>query len=76
MRPVVNGLEAEYGQQIAFVNLNAADRGQGQQAFESLALPGHPAFVIFDASGAEQFRTFGVVEESALRAALEDALAP
>ncbi len=59
MTPIVNGLESSYNAQIEFVSLNAFV--EGEAIFASLALPGHPSFVLFDAAGQETFRAFGIV---------------
>ncbi|MBZ0292063.1 MAG: hypothetical protein K8L99_05780 [Anaerolineae bacterium] len=58
MRPIVDGLEVEVGDQIAFIDVNAEQ--EGKRAFEQLALPGHPGFVIFSSDHDEIYRTFGV----------------
>lgn len=70
MRPIVDGLREEFGDAIAFVYLNAADSGEGQRAFQTLRLPGHPGFVVFSADGVEMDRAFGIVSADRLRAAL------
>jgi hypothetical protein len=70
MTPIVNRLEADFGKQIVFRRLNAADGAGGQQAFTQLALPGHPAFLIFMPDDREVYRSFGLIEEAALRDAL------
>jgi hypothetical protein len=72
----VDGLEARYGDEIAFVRLDAADGAAGQQAFASLALPGHPSVVLFDADGRERFRSFGLIGEPDLEAAVQALFAP
>lgn len=72
MRPIVNGLEEQFGDRMAFVYTNAAT--DGQEAFEALSLPGHPSYVIFNADNEEVYRTFGVVEEAQLRSAITDQL--
>lgn len=74
MRPIVDGLNGEYGEQVSFVYLNAADRGEGQAAYESLSLPGHPSSVIFTSDGQEAYRGFGVVDEGVLREQIEAVL--
>ncbi len=74
MMPIVNGLEAEFGNDVAFFYMNAADQAEGQQAFQSLSLPGHPAYVIFTAAGRESYRSFGVISENSLQSAIENAL--
>jgi hypothetical protein len=65
----VNGLQQEFGTAIEFVSLDA--NKEGAEAFSQLTLRGHPAVVIFDASGKETYRTFGLVEEAPIRDALE-----
>ncbi|MBZ0287738.1 MAG: hypothetical protein K8I30_08995 [Anaerolineae bacterium] len=64
-------LREEFGGEIAFVDLNAGDDASGEQAFQTLHLPGHPGFVLFSAAGAEVDRAFGIVEENRLRMALQ-----
>jgi hypothetical protein len=70
MMPVVDRLQAEQGDQAAFVALNARDGGDGEAVFAALGLAGHPAIVIFDASGRETYRQYGVQTEADVRAAL------
>jgi hypothetical protein len=74
MMPIVNGLEAEFGNEVAFLYLNAADHAEGQQAFEVLDLPGHPSYVIFTPAGEERYRAFGIVSEDSLQLAIENTL--
>jgi len=74
MMPIVNGLEAEFGNEVTFLYMNAADDGEGQRAFESLYLPGHPSYVIFVPTGEELYRAFGIVSEDSLQLAIENAL--
>jgi thiol:disulfide interchange protein len=75
MTPIVNGLEAEFADQIFFLRFNAADSAAGEAAFNRLSLRGHPSFVFFTPEGQEQERLFGVVDEAALRTAIESVLA-
>lgn len=75
MRPIVDGLQAEFAEHVAFQYLNAGDGANGQQAFSQLNLPGHPAFVILQPDGTTLYRAFGIVQESDLRAAIQAALA-
>jgi hypothetical protein len=72
MTPIVNGLEQELTDRVAFVYVNAADGSEGQRAFEQLRLPGHPGYVIFNSDGDETYRTFGVVSAETLRAIIAD----
>jgi hypothetical protein len=67
MSPIVYGLEEQYTDQLAVRFLNAMDGAEGQNAFESLALPGHPSYVLYDEFGAEVWRAFGVIVQAYLR---------
>lgn len=69
MQPIVNGLEEEYGEYMAFIYLNA--NIDGQTIYESLSLRGHPAYVIFQTDGTEVFRTLGYQDESLLEEAIQ-----
>ncbi len=70
MQPIVNGLQETYTDQIAVVMLNARDGRDGEAAFNALNLPGHPSILVFDESGNETFRQFGIVPEETLIAAI------
>jgi hypothetical protein len=61
MLPIVHGLEEEFGGGVAFRYLDAADGGQGERSYAALGVRGHPGIVIFDASGSEVYRDFGMV---------------
>jgi thiol:disulfide interchange protein len=74
MQPIVNGLEAEYSDQMNFLYMNA--NAEGRTIFQSLNLPGHPAILIFTANGQETYRVFGVVEADSIRSAIENILTP
>jgi len=73
MRPIVDGLQEEYNEQMAFVYLNASDDADGQASFQSLGLPGHPSYVVFSQED-EVFRSFGIVEEGTLVDAIAEVL--
>jgi hypothetical protein len=72
MRPIVNGLEAEYGDQVQFLYLNA--RAEGEAAFRELGLPGHPSSVVLLPDGTETYRAFGIVDANELDAAITAAI--
>ncbi|MBI5670784.1 MAG: hypothetical protein HZC41_22550 [Chloroflexi bacterium] len=74
MRPIVDGLQAEFGDRVSFVYFNASDGGDGQALYEQLALPGHPSYAIFTPDGTESYRGFGIVAEAVLRENIEAAL--
>lgn len=71
MSPIVYRLEEQYQDQLVVRFLNAMDNAEGQTAFNTLALPGHPSFVLFDEHGAEVWRAFGVVVEAYLQTEIE-----
>jgi hypothetical protein len=71
MRPIVDGLQEQYGGAVSFVYLNAFDGGDGKAAFGALSLLGHPGYVIFTPEGVERFRSVGAVDEGVLSEALE-----
>ena len=72
MTPVVNRLEEAYGEQVKFLALDA--NGDGEKAFKAGRLPGHPSFVILRPDGSEVWRGFGLVEQTDLEAAIQNAL--
>ncbi len=74
MLPIVNGLEDQYGEQMAFALLNAADEAEGETAFKALRLGGHPASLIFASDGKELFRELGSVTETDLVEAISQVL--
>ena len=57
MAPIVDGLEASYGERVAFLRLDAAN--QGREAFVAYGLRGHPSYVIIDSSGTVQWKGVG-----------------
>lgn len=69
MQPIVNGLEDEYSDAVAFRYLNA--NIEGAAAFQQLGLRGHPAFVIFLPDGREVSRSVGLQDEAFLRNMLD-----
>jgi hypothetical protein len=71
MRPIVDGLQEAYGDEVRFVYLNAFDGGEGAAAFGALSLLGHPSYVLFTPEGVERFRRVGAVDEGVLIEALE-----
>lgn len=75
MQPVVYGLQAEFGDRMAFQSYNALDGGAGQRAFEQLKLPGHPSYLILRPDGSEVYRAFGLLKPDTLRQAITSALA-
>ena len=50
MEPVVNGLEASYGEQVDFRLLDV-NSDQGGEAFRRYQLLGHPSYIILNPDG-------------------------
>ncbi len=70
MAPIVNGLEAEYGDRIVFQSLDA-NTPEGRKAMQVYHLRGHPTMVLFDAAGAIAWQSLGVQDREVLLAAIE-----
>jgi hypothetical protein len=66
MRPIVDGLEAQYGEEVDFLYLNAEDGGAGQAAFTYYALRGHPSTLLTAPGGEVVWQSVGVVEGTAI----------
>lgn len=75
MRPIVNGLEGEYGDRIDFRRHNIIT-DEGNAWATKYGVRGHPAFLLVDEQGQEQWRTVGVVPEETMEAALTAVLSP
>lgn len=75
MRSIVNGLEAEYGDRIDFRRYNIIT-DEGNAWATGYGLRGHPAFLLVDEQGQEQWRYVGVVPEETMETALMAALLP
>jgi hypothetical protein len=73
MRPIVNGLEAEYGDRIDFRRHNIVSE-EGQAWADQYSLRGHPAYVLVNSAGQERWRYVGVVPQGVMEAELAAAL--
>jgi thiol-disulfide isomerase/thioredoxin len=58
MAPIVDGLEQEYGGQIAVQRVNA-DKGDGPAIMRKYQILGHPTLLIFDNQRQEVQRLLG-----------------
>ena len=74
MAPIVDGLEAEYGNRVAFLRLNA-DEDDGRAAAQTYRVRGHPAIVVINAHGDVVWSRLGVQPRDVVAGALESALA-
>lgn len=70
--PIVDGLETDYGDRMAFQRLNAAR--EGQPLFQRYNLRGHPAYVILDEQGDVVWRLVGQVPRERLEQGIAQAL--
>ena len=74
MAPIVDGLETEYGSQVAFQRLNA-DEDDGQAAAQTYRVRGHPAIVVLNPQGDVVWSRVGVQPRDVVVSALESVLA-
>ena len=75
MTPIVDGLEAEYEEQVDFKFLNAG-QGDGKRLFELYGLPGHPSYILLSPDGKVIWRGFGPVSAEALGSEIEKLTIP
>jgi hypothetical protein len=75
MLPIVDRLETQFADQMAFVTLASDDPEKGQPILRSLRMGGHPGYVILRHDGTEVQRHFGSMTEAALVAAIQTVLA-
>ena len=75
MTPIVDGLVAEYEEQVDFKFLNAA-QGDGKRFFEFYGLPGHPSYILLSPEGEVIWRGFGPVSAEALGSEIEKLTIP
>ena len=73
MMPIVNGLEEDFGDQIAFQRLNV-DEPEGKMAAREYKVRGHPTMVLIDRSGEVVSRHVGVLPREFLVQAIENTL--
>jgi thioredoxin-like negative regulator of GroEL len=73
MAPIVDGLEADYGDRIDFQRLNV-DEDEGRAAAQTFRVRGHPAIVILDAGSRVVWSRVGVQPRTDVVGALESVL--
>ena len=76
MQPIVDGLEQEYGDQLDFINLNAADGGVGEAALRYYQLRGHPSIVVVKPGGVTVWSRTGISSRDDIEQAIRQALQP
>jgi hypothetical protein len=72
MKPVVDGLEVDYGERVVFMQLDAENAGR--DAFVTFGLRGHPSFVIIDTAGEILWQSIGEQPRGRLEQAIRGAL--
>ncbi len=75
MTPIVDGLVAEYEEQVDFKFLNAG-LGDGKQIFEFYGLPGHPSYILLSPDSEVLWRGFGPMSAEALGSEIEKLTIP
>jgi thioredoxin-related protein len=73
MRPIVHGLEAEYGNCIDFVYLDIDDSAN-QDAMRQYKFQAQPLLILLDGNGKELWRKFGRISREQLEAELKSAM--
>lgn len=73
MTPIVNGLQAEYGDLVAFMRFDV-DTPEGARIQARYGLRGHPAYVLVDRSGHASWQSVGQLTEDELRTRIETLL--
>lgn len=74
MKPIVDGLEQQYGDTIAVKRVNA-NLDDGPAIMRAYRIQGHPTTLIFDKEGQEVQRFFGPQPAEAIEAALDKTIA-
>lgn len=69
MQPIVNGLQREFEEQVAFEQRNAGGE-TGQADLRAYGLRGHPSYVVVDETGQVLWRASGQVSAETLRQVL------
>ena len=72
----MDGLEAECGEQVKFLYLNAEDGGQGEAAFRAYGLRGHPTIVLVRAGGEVAWSRPGVIPAGEIEREIRSSLEP
>ncbi|HHB90120.1 MAG TPA: thioredoxin [Anaerolineae bacterium] len=73
MQPIVNGLEAKYGHQIAFVFIDR-EAPENQEIVRKYGIRSQPVFILLDVKGNIVKRLDGPVPEDVLAEAIEAAI--
>ena len=72
MRPVVHGLEQQYGDRVAFAGVDYYNQAN-RELVQQYRVVGHPTFVVLDREGQVVKQFVGYTPEADLDAALRQA---
>jgi len=73
MKPVIDALERQYGDEFKFVRVSV-DTDRGKERARAHELIGQPAYLLFDASDQEVRRLMGAHSRATLEAAIQQAM--
>ena len=73
MQPIVDGLEIEYQETVAFIQINAST-AQGSELFNAYNLLGHPSYLILGETGEVLWQGLGEQPAENIQNALDTAL--
>ena len=74
MKPIVDGLETQFGDQLAFQRINA-NEGDGPAIMRAYRIQGHPTILIVDKTGQEIKRFIGPQPAEALAKIIQETIA-
>lgn len=73
MTPIVDRLEQQYSEEIAFKRVNA-EVDNGPEIMQAYRIPGHPTIILFDREGQEVQRILGPQSTETVEEALQQLL--
>ena len=73
MTPIVNGLEAEFSNEINIERLDAS-KAENVELMQEYGVRGHPSFVLLDKNGRVVQTFFGPQDEETLRTAIQESI--
>lgn len=71
MKPIVNGLEAEFQDELNIIHLDV-QQPESQDFMEQYGFEYTPTFILLDGDGIERWRNIGVLDTASLREALSE----
>jgi protein-disulfide isomerase len=71
MKPIVNGLEAEFQDELDIIHLDV-QQAESQDFMEQYGFEYTPTFILLDGDGTERWRNVGALDTASLREALSE----